>query len=65
MRGIWVATAGGGAPDAVPVWFWWDGESVYFSTKSDSRNARNIERQPRVVLQKRRRSRPDHHQGRG
>jgi hypothetical protein len=37
-------------PDAVPVWFWWDGESVYFSTKSDSRKARNVERQPRVVL---------------
>ena len=50
MREIWVATAGGGAPDAVPVWFWWDGETVYFSTKADSRKARNIERQPRVVL---------------
>jgi Pyridoxamine 5'-phosphate oxidase len=50
MREIWVTTAGAGGPDAVPVWFWWDGEAVYFSTKADSRKARNIERQPRVVL---------------
>jgi len=51
MREIWVATAGaGGRPDAVPVWFWWDGEQVYFSTKADSRKARNIARQPHVVL---------------
>ena len=50
MREIWVATAGAGGPDAVPVWFWWDGDCVYFSTKADSRKARNIDRQPRVVL---------------
>jgi nitroimidazol reductase NimA-like FMN-containing flavoprotein (pyridoxamine 5'-phosphate oxidase superfamily) len=50
MREIWVATAGADGPDAVPVWFWWDGDCVYFSTKADSRKARNIDRQPRVVL---------------
>ena len=51
LREIWVATAApGGAPDAVPVWFWWDGEAVYFSTKRTSRKARNIERRADVVL---------------
>jgi PPOX class probable F420-dependent enzyme len=24
---VWLATAGPGRPQAVPVWFWWDGSS--------------------------------------
>jgi hypothetical protein len=51
LREIWVATASaGGRPDAVPVWFWWDGAVVYFTTKADSRKARNIAERPAVVL---------------
>jgi PPOX class probable F420-dependent enzyme len=51
MREIWVATASaGGWPDAVPVWFWWDGEQIYFSTKAESRKARNLARHPHIVL---------------
>ena len=51
LREIWVATAApGGRPDAVPVWFWWDGAAVWFTTKADSRKARNIAGQPEVVL---------------
>jgi hypothetical protein len=50
MREIWIATAGAEAPDAVPVWFWWDGESVYFTTKADSRKARHLARRPATVL---------------
>ena len=51
MREIWVATASsGGIPDAVPVWFWWDGERLYFTTKASSRKARNLSRQPAIVL---------------
>jgi PPOX class probable F420-dependent enzyme len=51
MREIWVATADSKSrPDAVPVWFWWDGESLYFTTKASSRKARNLARQPEVVL---------------
>jgi nitroimidazol reductase NimA-like FMN-containing flavoprotein (pyridoxamine 5'-phosphate oxidase superfamily) len=50
-REMWVASGGrGGRPDAVPVWFWWDGASVYFSTKATSRKARNIAVQPEVVI---------------
>jgi nitroimidazol reductase NimA-like FMN-containing flavoprotein (pyridoxamine 5'-phosphate oxidase superfamily) len=51
LREIWISTASpGGRPDAVPVWFWWDGESVYFTTKAHSRKARNLGRQPAVTL---------------
>jgi PPOX class probable F420-dependent enzyme len=51
MREIWVATAGAdGRPHAVPVWFWWDGSVVYFTTKESSRKAQNILHQPEVVL---------------
>ena len=51
MREIWVATADAESrADAVPVWFWWDGEAVYFTTKASSRKARNIAAQPEIVL---------------
>ena len=51
MREVWVATASaGGRPDAVPVWFWWDGERIYFSTKATSRKARNLAQHPYVVV---------------
>jgi hypothetical protein len=51
MREIWVATASpGGRADAVPVWFWWDGEQIYFSTNEESRKARNLRRRPHAVL---------------
>jgi nitroimidazol reductase NimA-like FMN-containing flavoprotein (pyridoxamine 5'-phosphate oxidase superfamily) len=51
LREIWVATASpDGRPDAVPVWFWWDGTSVYFTTKGDSRKALNIAQQPSVTV---------------
>ncbi len=51
MREIWVATASAaGRPDAVPVWFWWDGRQVFFSTKAASRKAGNLARRPHVVL---------------
>jgi hypothetical protein len=51
LREIWVASAGAnGRPDAVPVWFWWDGTSVYFTTKAHSRKALNIARRPSVAL---------------
>ena len=49
-REVWVATASVTGADAVPVWFWWDGESLFFSTKSASRKARNIARQPAIVV---------------
>jgi PPOX class probable F420-dependent enzyme len=51
LREIWVATTdASGRPDATPVWFWWDGTSIWFTTKASSRKARNLERQPAIVL---------------
>jgi nitroimidazol reductase NimA-like FMN-containing flavoprotein (pyridoxamine 5'-phosphate oxidase superfamily) len=51
MREVWVATASPkGRPDATPVWFWWDGEVAYFTCASVARKARNIAREPEVVL---------------
>jgi pyridoxine/pyridoxamine 5'-phosphate oxidase len=51
LREIWVATASPrGAPDAVPVWFVWDGDAVYFATPRESRKARNLAERPEVVL---------------
>jgi Pyridoxamine 5'-phosphate oxidase len=51
MREIWIATADtAGRPDAVPVWFWWDGSAAWFTTKELSRKAQNLVAQPRVVL---------------
>lgn len=51
MREIWIATSSPiGRPDATPVWFWWDGDSVYFTCAAVARKARNIAAQPEVVL---------------
>src|SRR4051794_22233548 len=51
LREIWVATASPrGRPDATPVWFWWDGERIYFTCAAVSRKVRNIARQPEVVV---------------
>lgn len=51
LRELWVATASPrGRPDATPVWFWWDGEAVYFTCAAVARKARNIAHMPEVVL---------------
>jgi nitroimidazol reductase NimA-like FMN-containing flavoprotein (pyridoxamine 5'-phosphate oxidase superfamily) len=51
LREIWVATVSPkGRPDAVPVWFWWDGTCAYFSCAARARKARNIAHQAEVVL---------------
>jgi nitroimidazol reductase NimA-like FMN-containing flavoprotein (pyridoxamine 5'-phosphate oxidase superfamily) len=51
MREIWVATASAkGRPDATPVWFWWDGQAVYFTCAAVARKARNIAHEAEVVL---------------
>ena len=51
MREIWIATASPrGRPDAVPVWFWWDGRVAYFTCKAGTTKPRNIAHEPNVVL---------------
>ncbi|MGW2565867.1 pyridoxamine 5'-phosphate oxidase family protein [Streptomyces sp. NPDC001537] len=40
---IWVATAGqGGLPCLVALWFAWDGESVWMSTRATNPTGRNL-----------------------
>ena len=51
MREIWIATASpSGRPDAVPVWFWWDGRVAYFTCKAGTVKPRNIAHEANVVL---------------
>lgn len=51
LREVWVATSdSAGRPDAVPVWFWWEGSGLYFSTHPQSAKARNLARQPEIVV---------------
>ena len=51
LREIWIATASpGGRPDATPVWFWWDGQAVYFTCAAVALQARNIDHEPEVVV---------------
>ena len=51
LREIWIATASpAGRPDAVPIWFWWDGEVAYFTCKAGTVKPRNIAHEPNVVL---------------
>jgi len=51
QRSIWLATTRpDGRPHVVPVWFWWDGQEVYFVTPRASQKAKNMARQPSVVV---------------
>jgi hypothetical protein len=50
QRAIWIATTRpDGRPHAVPVWFVWQGGSLYFITQHDMQKAKNLARQPWVV----------------
>src|SRR5919199_4561760 len=51
LRSIWVSsTRPDGRPHAVPVWFTWDGRTLYFATHESSQKARNLERQAWLVI---------------
>jgi PPOX class probable F420-dependent enzyme len=50
-RSIWVSTTRpDGRPHTVPVWYTWDGRTLYFATHESAQKARNLRREPRVVL---------------
>jgi PPOX class probable F420-dependent enzyme len=50
-RSIWVATTRpDGRPHAVPVWYTWDGHTLYFGTGERAQKARNLAQQPWVVV---------------
>jgi len=51
LRSIWISTTRpDGRPHAVPVWFTWDGRTLYFATDESAQKARNLEGQPWVVV---------------
>ena len=51
LRSIWISTTRpDGRPHAVPVWFVWDGASIYFITDRVMQKAKNLATQPQVVV---------------
>jgi PPOX class probable F420-dependent enzyme len=51
FRTIWVSTTRpDGRPHAVPVWYWWNGRDVYFTTPPGSQKAHNLAFQPWVIV---------------
>ena len=51
QRTIWISTTRpDGRPHAVPVWYWWDGQAVYFATPRQSQKAKNLAQQPWVIV---------------
>jgi PPOX class probable F420-dependent enzyme len=51
FRSIWVSTTRpSGRPHAMPVWFWWDGEHLYFNSAKTSQKAKNLAKQPGIVV---------------
>ncbi|HVX30256.1 MAG TPA: TIGR03667 family PPOX class F420-dependent oxidoreductase [Nitrolancea sp.] len=48
---IWLTTVSPkGQPESVPVWFYWDGETVLIYSQPDKPKIRNIEANPRIAL---------------
>jgi PPOX class probable F420-dependent enzyme len=51
FRSIWVSTTRpNGRPHAVPVWYTWDGRNLYFISARRLQKARNLARQPWIVV---------------
>ena len=51
FRSIWVSTTRpDGRPHAVPVWYIWDGRYLYFISDRHLQKAKNLARQPWIVV---------------
>jgi len=51
FRSIWVSTTRpDGRPHAVPVWYIWDGQNIYFISGRSLQKSRNLARQSWVVV---------------
>ena len=51
FRSIWLSTTRpDGRPHAVPVWYTWDGRRLYFISARNLQKARNLARQPWIVV---------------
>jgi PPOX class probable F420-dependent enzyme len=48
---IWLATTRpDGRPHNIPVWFWWDGQSVLIFSQPNNQKIRNLRHSPHAVL---------------
>ncbi|MEA2528099.1 MAG: hypothetical protein QOF73_5326 [Thermomicrobiales bacterium] len=48
---VWLATTRpDGRPHNVPVWFWWDGETVLIFSQPNAQKVRNLRHSPHAVL---------------
>ena len=51
FRSIWASTTrSNGRPHAVPVWFVWDGRSLYFISDRKLQKSKNLAQQPWIVI---------------
>ncbi|HEX9838897.1 MAG TPA: pyridoxamine 5'-phosphate oxidase family protein [Anaerolineales bacterium] len=51
FRSIWVSTTRPDArPHAVPVWYLWDREHIYFTSSKSTQKARNLAKQSEIVV---------------
>jgi general stress protein 26 len=51
FRSIWISTTRpDGRPHAVPVWYIWDGRSLYFISERSLQKSRNLALQPWIVV---------------
>lgn len=51
FRSIWLGTTRpDGRPHAVPVWYIWDGRSLYFISGQRLQKSKNLARQPWIVV---------------
>ena len=51
LRSIWISTTRpDGRPHAVPVWYVWEGHGLYFISGRHLQKAKNLARQPWIVV---------------
>ena len=51
FRSVWLSTTRPDArPHAVPVWYWWDGENIYFAANGYSQKDKNLAKRPAIVV---------------
>jgi nitroimidazol reductase NimA-like FMN-containing flavoprotein (pyridoxamine 5'-phosphate oxidase superfamily) len=51
FRSIWISTTRpDGRPHSVPVWYWWDGECIYFTSGPKGQKVKNLASQPAIVV---------------
>ncbi len=51
FRSIWISTTRpNGRPHCVPVWYWWNGECIYFTSGPKGQKVKNLASQPAIVV---------------